>query len=65
MKKNGHPIIEIINIKGQRVAILHKGYLDQGLHLFSWNGAEQSSGIYLIKVAVDDYKVTEKVLLLK
>ena len=65
VKKNGQTIIDIFNIKGQRVAILHKGYLDQGLHLFSWNGAEQSSGIYLIKVAVDDYKVTEKVLLLK
>ncbi len=53
--------VEIFNTNGQRVASKNYGSLNGALHL-PINLSEFNSGLYLVKVMVDDYPTTLKLL---
>jgi hypothetical protein len=63
-------IIEVYNIKGQKVKTLFNGYLEVGEHSFVWNGDDDngnavSSGIYFYKMKTSDYNEIKKMVLMK
>jgi Concanavalin A-like lectin/glucanases superfamily/Secretion system C-terminal sorting domain len=57
--------IEIFNIMGQKVDVLLSRKVDAGYHSIGWNAAEQSSGIYFIKMTTPVFVKTEKAILIK
>lgn len=64
LNQTQHVMLEIINIKGQKVEQLFDGYLEIGEHSFTWIGSEVSSGIYFIKLETEmDTKLRKAVLL--
>jgi hypothetical protein len=63
-------VIEVFNIKGQKVKTLFNGYLEVGEHSFIWNGDDNngnavSSGIYFCRMKTDDYSEIKKMILMK
>lgn len=57
--------IRIYDIHGRQIAVLHDGFLANGFHAITWNGANQASGVYLLNLRTPEGSVTEKLLLLK
>ena len=57
--------LEIYNVKGQRVAILHEGHLGAGSHTFTWRADHAASGVYLYRLAADEFVDTRRMILLK
>ncbi len=55
-------VLSIFNAKGQRV---HKVELEAGNGSYSWDAAQQASGIYFYRLQTDTYNSTKKMLLLK
>jgi hypothetical protein len=47
-----HARIEITDMLGRRVALLHDGMLDAGSHTMRWNAAPVESGVYLCSVHI-------------
>ncbi len=63
-------MVEIYNVKGERVRIFTEGAMLPGLHNLSWNGDAMDgnpvdSGIYFCYLRVRDYTNSMKMLLLK
>ena len=58
-------ILEIYNVKGQKVAELLDSQLAEGKHSIQWNAEDHSSGIYFLNVKIADHSQMEKVILLK
>ncbi|MCL2064485.1 MAG: T9SS type A sorting domain-containing protein [Candidatus Cloacimonetes bacterium] len=65
-------LIDIYNIRGQKVRKLFEGFLNSGEHTAIWNGLddigrELSSGVYFYKMAVDsdDFVAVKRMILLK
>ncbi len=62
--------VDIYNILGQRVYILHNGNLSQGDHTLNWNGRLQNghpapSGIYFCRMAAGKESQVRKMVLLR
>jgi endonuclease/exonuclease/phosphatase family metal-dependent hydrolase len=57
--------IEIVDINGRLIESVYSGLLDIRIHEFVWDGTNQSSGIYFIKVQSGDSFQTRKMILLK
>ncbi|MCF7918423.1 MAG: T9SS type A sorting domain-containing protein [Candidatus Cloacimonetes bacterium] len=61
----GNVLLEIYNIKGQKVTTLvNEPYL-AGSHKVTWNAFDQSSGIYLLRFNTADKSEMKKLMLLK
>jgi hypothetical protein len=63
-------IIEVFNIKGQKIKTLYDGYLEVGEHSFVWNGTDDNensvaSGIYFYRMKTDNYSNVKKMILMK
>jgi len=54
--------IEIWNSTGKIVKELFNNFLSKGKHIYKWNSNELPSGIYFIRLNVDDNTVTRKVV---
>jgi agmatine/peptidylarginine deiminase len=65
LNQKQHVMLEIINIKGQKVEKLFDGQLEIGDHSFTWTGSEVSSGIYFIKLETEIETKLRKAILLK
>ncbi|HEB84788.1 MAG TPA: hypothetical protein ENI92_07265 [Bacteroidetes bacterium] len=62
--------LEVYNLLGRRVAMLHGGPVAAGLHRFRWDGrtgagAPAASGTYLLVGVFGDRRVTRRVVLLR
>lgn len=62
--------LEVFNILGQRVKILHSGNLSAGRHAVIWDGknssrSDVSSGIYIYKLTTGEFVQSRKMILLK
>ena len=61
-----HAELSIYNINGQLVEKIIDGKYDAGHYTYNWNANNYSSGIYFIKLGVDNsYFETKKVILIK
>ena len=58
--------VEVFNLLGQRVRLLHDGPLEAGeARAFTFEAADLPSGLYLYRAQGDDFVVTRQVTLLK
>ncbi|MCD4818459.1 MAG: choice-of-anchor J domain-containing protein [Candidatus Cloacimonetes bacterium] len=69
-KESGFVVVEVYNLKGQKVKTLINEVLNAGSHQVIWNGNDESnnpvsSGIYLYKIKFGKYNQTKKMILLK
>jgi len=67
---SGRVIIDIYNIKGQRVKEVVSGSFSAGKHSVVWNGDDASghpvgSGVYFYRMTTGEYSAVRKMLLLK
>ncbi|MFH1851459.1 MAG: S8 family serine peptidase [Candidatus Neomarinimicrobiota bacterium] len=66
MLEGGQVELEVFNLLGQRVAVLHSGYLISDIHTFTWRvGERHASGIYWVRARQGDRQASQKLLLLK
>ena len=70
IKNDDFVIIEIYNVKGQKVNNLSADFLKAGYHTITWNGTDSNyrkvtSGIYFVRLKTADAEITQKVLMLK
>lgn len=58
--------LEIFNVSGQRVAIIHSGNLPAGRHEMNWNVNDgHASGLYFYRLTAGDQQKTKKMMLIK
>ena len=58
--------LEIFNLRGQRIVVLHEGYLSRGAHSLDWNpDPGLGSGIYLLKLSSGENSTTLRLGLVK
>ena len=62
-----HVTLEVYNMLGQRVAILHDGDADAGAHTVVWHASsdEVASGVYFYRLTTEESIETRKMVLLK
>lgn len=70
LKKPASAKVTVVDILGRKIAILHNGTLQSGLHQFYWNGRNQggqpvSSGTYFYEIELDGHQVRRPMVLLK
>ena len=63
--KGQYTRIEVFNLLGQSVAVLHRGKLGPGRHEFTFKADRFASGIYFLKVNAGSFSATRKIVLLK
>jgi len=70
LKKNSKVLLNIYNIKGQKVKQLVNKQLTAGQYSVVWNGKDDngnsvSSGIYFYKLKTTNFEKTKKMILMK
>jgi hypothetical protein len=70
IKEDSNVLIEIYNIKGQKVKTLINGFREAGYHSVIWNGKDNNgksvaSGLYFYRMQTDNYQKIRKMVLLK
>lgn len=58
-------ILEIYNIKGQKITTLANEHYPKGTHNVVWNASNQSSDVYLLRFTAEKTTETRKLVLLK
>ena len=53
-------VVEVFNIRGEKIADLYSGGLEAGSHRLVWKGDMSPSGLYLIRATVDGAKVMQQ-----
>lgn len=57
--------IDVYNLEGKKVSVLHKGFLSTGKYHFTFDGSDLPSGIYLYKAWSPNFSQTKKMILAK
>ena len=70
MANDGDVVIDIYNIRGQKVKSLVKEYYSAGSHNVVWNGVDDnnrqvSSGVYFYRMQTAGFADTRRMVLLK
>jgi flagellar hook assembly protein FlgD len=70
VKEKQQVLIEVFNIKGQKVATLTNKEYDNGSHSVIWNGLDDaerptSSGVYFYRMKTENYESIKKMILMK
>jgi hypothetical protein len=70
LPKNGHAVIEIVDILGRQIRTLIAKERTAGSHQVTWNGLDDAgnrvaSGVYLYRMTAEGFTETRKLLLLK
>ncbi len=70
LSKNSHILLEVFNLKGQRINTLIDEYLKEGHHSVVWQGVDNkqnivSSGIYFYRLTTENKLFHKKMMLLK
>ena len=52
-------------MNGRMVDKLYNGYQESGYHTVSWNASDHASGIYFIRLEMQDKLRTQKIILVK
>ena len=70
LEKAGEVIIDIYNIRGQKVNTVLHDFIDKGEHKVVWKGHDDtgknvSSGVYLYRMQADKFVDTKKMILIK
>ncbi len=65
LAREGRARLEILDLRGRRVAVLVDGPLAAGAHHFTWQPAGEASGVYVARLAADGACVTRRLVLLR
>ena len=65
VEKPGEVVIDVFNIRGQKIQTVFDGYLDKGTHSVIWDGKEAGSGVYFYRMQMGDYSETKRMVLMK
>ena len=65
LSKNAHITITIYDIVGRKIAELINKKQQAGYHTVIWNGNQNASGIYFVKMEAGDFISTQKLMLVK
>lgn len=70
MKESGSCILDVYNVKGEKVTTLVEQQLDAGAHTVTWNGTDDearpvSSGVYFYRMKAGNYTASRKMILMK
>ena len=67
LELNSNEFIEIVvyDLNGKIVDYLFNGYLDEGIHPYSWDASNFTSGIYFISANSSNYSINKKITLIK
>jgi flagellar hook assembly protein FlgD len=57
--------LNVYDITGKLVTTLINEQMNIGYHSIDWNGTNQSSGMYLVRMKSGEYVETQKLLLVK
>jgi len=57
--------LQVYNIQGQLVETLINTQMEAGYHSVTWNADNVASGIYIVKLTMDNFSSTKKMLLMK
>jgi hypothetical protein len=62
-------LLEVFNVGGRKVFTLVNGTLKPGLHRVSWNSrtinGQCASGVYVLKLSMEDKQLTRKIIMTK
>ncbi|MGA9364224.1 MAG: T9SS type A sorting domain-containing protein [Bacteroidota bacterium] len=61
----GNVSLEVFNLLGEHVVTLVSGPLDGGRHTVAWDASSAPSGVYLCRLAADNYVQTKKLIVAK
>ncbi len=70
LKSDGQVVLEIYNLKGQKIRTLVNGAVKSGRHTVVWKGDDDSGkavpgGVYLYRLATGSFTSTRKMIMLK
>ena len=57
--------ISVYNLQGREVVSLANGSYNAGYHQVIWNGNQNASGLYIVKMTAGDFLSTQKLMLVK
>ena len=57
--------LNVYNVMGQKVAILHSGNMTAGTHSVTWNASNMTSGMYFVRAESSNSVAVQKVMLMK
>ncbi len=57
--------LEVFNVLGQRVSVLHNGPQSAGVHTAQFDGSRLTSGVYLVRMQAAGQTFTNKMMLVK
>lgn len=63
--KPNHVKVELFDVLGNKVGVLLDDFKEAGFYKIKFDGSDLSSGMYLYKIEVGDYKATKKLILVK
>ena len=65
IRASGHCTLQVLDLMGKVVAVPHDGFLEAGLHCFSFDASDLPSGVYSYRVIMDGATRTRPMLLLR
>jgi len=60
-----HVVVNVYNIMGQQVDVLHEGMMQAGPAQLTWNASDLPSGMYIVSANANGYVSSQKIMLLK
>ena len=57
--------LKVYDLLGREIQTLQSGILNSGVHKFSFNGSQLTSGVYFVKLVSGNYSETKKMVLMK
>lgn len=57
--------VRVYDLAGREISVIHKGFLNKGVHQFTFDGSEFPSGVYLYQVTTPLSSQTRKMILAK
>jgi flagellar hook assembly protein FlgD len=70
LPQHGQVRLQVYDLLGRSVVVLHDGFLQAGSHTIEWDGRsaagkEMASGVYFYRLQAEDFDGTKKMLLIK
>jgi len=65
MPRDGYARVDIINVRGRVVDVLHDQFTRRGKHMVRWNGQNRPSGTYFYRFLSNSFSETKKMSLIR